>query len=113
MELRKFDALFVEYCNRFVDLEGLSAIEVEQLQYDFDFHMRECLPEMQQFVEMLGKRPSTFDSNDAKLLFAFFNHGLNHLIAARRLLEDDEETKMRQGGGGNGDTVCRDKTGLE
>ncbi|MCX7386417.1 MAG: hypothetical protein NTX48_07095 [Planctomycetales bacterium] len=90
MELRKFDALFNAYCDHFVDLDGLSAINVEQLQYDFDFHLRECLPEMQQFVEMLGKRPSTFDNNDAKLLFAFFSDALNHLIAARRLLEDVE-----------------------
>jgi len=92
MELRKFDALCDAYCDRFVDLDGLSAIEVEQLQYDFDFHLRECLPEVQQFVEMLRKHPSTFDSNDAKLLFAFFSDALNHLIAARRLLERDDKT---------------------
>ena len=88
MEIRKFDALFEAYCDRFVDLDGLSAIEVEQLQYDFDFHLRECLPEVQQFVEMLCKYPSSFDKNDAKILFAFFSDALNHLIAARRLLDD-------------------------
>ena len=91
MELRKFDALLDAYCNCFGGLDGLSAIEVEHLHYDFDFHLRECLPALQQLAQMLARPSDTFDSNDAKFLFGFFGDGLNHLIAARRLVEDQED----------------------
>ena len=45
-----FDWLFDEYGNRFISLTDVPDEEVEECRHDFDFHLRQSLPELQQCV---------------------------------------------------------------
>jgi|GEM_PF-2441145 len=92
MQEENFAILFEAFVQSYSDKKILDS---ESAQFDFEFHLTDGLREVKKFLDRIDVSTPETACEDAKALFLFFNDGLNHLIAARRVLLWDVYGKER------------------